>query len=379
MPSPSDTASAATRASDAAGLWPASTRPAPLDSTLTPARAVPSAGTAAAASGAAFDVCRGALALRALLAVNGAVVLAVMAGTDSSEQAMGVLGPAIAAALTGTLAWLALVCALRRPLARQGRVARTLLPLLLGAVLALAACLPMFWLQLLEPRPLRLMALPLIGAALAGVLMLWLQWREGQRMPADARARLAELQSRIRPHFLFNTLNTAVSLVRIDPPRAEAVLEDLAELFHVALADTEGGSGSVTLASELALAKRYLAIEQLRFGERLRLEWQLEPAAEVARLPPLVLQPLLENAVRHGVEPAELGGTVRVRTRVRLGRVEITVDNTVGASASRPGHGLALANVRERLRLLHDLDAQFDVERTPGRHRVRITVPLAAA
>jgi len=378
MPRQPDTASAAQHAGDSAGLWPASTRPAALDSTLAPAQHSPSAGTGAA-SGAAFDVCRGALALRALLAVNGAVVLAVMAGTDSIEQAMGVLGPAIAAALAGTLAWLALVCALSRPISRLGRTARIGLPLLLGGVLALAACAPMFWLQLLEPRPLRLVALPLIGSALAGMLMLWLQWREGQRMPADARARLAELQSRIRPHFLFNTLNTAVALVRIDPPRAEAVLEDLAELFHVALADNEAGSGSVTLASELALAQRYLAIEQLRFGERLRLEWQLDPAAEVARLPPLVLQPLLENAVRHGIEPSEAGGTVRVRTRARLGRVEITVDNTVGDSASRPGHGLALANVRERLRLLHDLDAQFDVERSRGRHRVRIIVPLAAA
>ena len=98
--------------------------------------------------------------------------------------------------------------------------------------------------------------------------------------------------------------------------------------------------------------------------------------AHGARWPPLVLQPLLENAVRHGIEPAEAGGLVRVRTRTRLGRAEITIDNTVRGSASRPGHGLALANVRERLRLLHDLDAQFDVRQGNGRFRVRIVVPL---
>ena len=144
----------------------------------------------------------------------------------------------------------------------------------------------------------------------------------------------------------------------------------------MALADSYGPSGSVTLGSELDLARRYLAIETLRFGERLKLEWQLDAAADLARLPPLVLQPLLENAVRHGVEPAEAGGQVRVRTRVRLGRVEITIDNTVSGAASQPGHGLALANVRERLRLLHDLDAQFDVHRAKGRYRVRIVVPL---
>jgi len=363
-----DTVPAALNATEGVSAWPSSS--------TQPAASAESAQSAT--SGAAFDVCRGALALRALLAVNGAVLLAVMAGADTTEQALAALGPAVAAALAGTLAWLALVCALRRPLVRLAPVSRGAALMALGAVLAPLACAPLFWLQLLEPRPLRLVALPLIGAALALAMALWLQWREGQRTPADAKARLAELQSRIRPHFLFNTLNTAVSLVRTDPVRAEGVLEDLAELFRVALADSGNRSGSVTLASELELARRYLAIETLRFGERLRLEWQLDPQADAARLPPLVLQPLLENAVRHGVEPAEAGGLVRVRTRAQLGRVEITIDNTMSGGASRPGHGLALANVRERLRLLHDLDAQFDVHQGDGRYRVRIVVPLGS-
>lgn len=360
---PAQTATAAPDTTAEASLWPAPTRPADL--TARPG----------AASGAAFDVCHGALALRALLAVNGAVLLAVLAGADGWPQALATFGPAMTASLIGTLAWLAAVCALRRPLAALRTPPRMTALMLLGALLAPLACAPMFWLQLLEPTPLRLLALPLIGAGLALVLALWLQWREGQRMPADARARLLELQSRIRPHFLFNTLNTAVSLVRTDPARAEGVLEDLAELFRVALAD--GGGDASTLGSELELARRYLAIETLRFGERLRIEWQLDPAAAAARLPPLVLQPLVENAVRHGVEPAEQGGTLRVRTRARLGRAEITIDNTRSGAASRPGHGLALANIRERLRLLHDIDAQFDVQQNQTRFRVRIIVPLS--
>jgi two-component system sensor histidine kinase AlgZ len=154
------------------------------------------------------------------------------------------------------------------------------------------------------------------------------------------------------------------------------VLEDLAELFRVAL--ESGGSGTTTLASEIDLAQRYLAIESLRFGDRLRLQWQLDPAADPARLPPLALQPLLENAVRHGVEPAEAGGLVRVRTRAQLGRAEIVIDNSLpdGSAAPNPGHGVALANVRERLRLLHDLDAQFEAGPYNGRWRVRIVVPI---
>jgi two-component system sensor histidine kinase AlgZ len=365
MTSLPDTVPAALKTSDSTSLWPpsSSTRPGSRD------------GDEVVASGAAFDVCRGALALRALLAVNGAVLLAVLASTGSAEQALATLGPAVSVSLIGTLFWLALLCAMRRTLVRLRPPARTATMMALGAVLAPLACVPMFWLQLLEPQPLRLLALPLIGAALALAMALWLQWREGQRMPADARARLAELQSRIRPHFLFNTLNSAVALVRTDPARAEGVLEDLAELFRAALADG-GGSSSVTLGSELELAQRYLAIEQLRFGERLHLEWQLDASADGARLPPLVLQPLLENAVRHGIEPTERGGLIRVRTRARLGRAEITIDNTVGDMPSRPGHGLALANVRERLRLLHDLDAQFEVQRADGRFRVKIAVPL---
>src|SRR5204863_2075723 len=114
-------------------------------------------------------------------------------------------------------------------------------------------------------------------------------------------ARLAGRQWRIRPPFLFTTLRTAMALVRVDPRRAEDLLADLAELFRVAL---DAGGDAVTLAHEIELARRYLEIEQARFGERLLVRWELDEAAAAAKLPPLLLQPLLENAVRHGIEPA---------------------------------------------------------------------------
>jgi two-component system sensor histidine kinase AlgZ len=213
----------------------------------------------------------------------------------------------------------------------------------------------------------------LAGAALAAALFQWLHLRAKATLPAETTARLAELQSRIRPHFLFNTLNTALTLVRLDPVRAEGVLEDLAELFRGALTDA---GDAVTLADEVELARRYLAIEQIRFGSRLSVEWSLEEPAGAARVPPLLLQPLVENAVRHGVEPAPEGGTIRVKTRVRHGRVVVSIANTVPSAPSRPGHGIALKNVRERLRLMHDVAAQFDVHSGPDVFRVQIVVPL---
>jgi len=352
------------------------TAPAPLSTLSTLEPPVGSLRAGREHDGAAFDVCHGALALRALVAVNGAVLIGVLVATETWVQAVAAVGPALAVSLPANLLWLGLICTLRRPLAALPPAGRLAALMALGAALAWAAWWPVSLLGMLDPAPLRALALPLAGAALALPLALWLQARERARTPADAGARLAELQSRIRPHFLFNTLNTAISLVRSDPLRAEGLLEDLAELFRVAL--ESGGSGTTTLASEIDLARRYLAIEALRFGERLEVQWQLDPAADAARLPPLALQPLLENAVRHGIEPAELGGIVRVRTRLQLGRAEVMIDNSLPASASlpNPGHGLALANVRERLRLLHDLDAQFESGPHNGRWRVRIVVPI---
>jgi two-component system sensor histidine kinase AlgZ len=197
--------------------------------------------------------------------------------------------------------------------------------------------------------------------------------RSKGRMPADTSARLAELQSRIRPHFLFNTLNSAIALVRAEPAKAEALLEDLSDLFREALNDS---GEPVRLAQEIELAHRYLAIEQVRFGERLRVQWLLDPAADDAKLPPLLLQPLVENAVRHGVEPSALGADVRISTQRRGSIVVIKVINTVPNGQGQRGQGLALRNVRERLDLLHDVQGQFRCGLKAGVYQVRMEVPI---
>ena len=214
------------------------------------------------------------------------------------------------------------------------------------------------------------------GALLSALLVAGLILRARARAPATTTARLAELQARIRPHFLFNTLNSAIALVRAEPAQAEALLEDLSDLFRHAL--VEQGE-TATLGEEIQLAQRYLAIEQVRFGERLRVQWLLDPNADGAHLPPLLLQPLVENAVKHGVEPSRHGGKLRIATQRRGDRVVVRITNTLPAphegSTSTRGHGIALDNVRARLALLLDVQAQFSTKVKNGLYQVRISIP----
>jgi len=318
-------------------------------------------------------VCHVGVVLRALLFVH---VIAAVAVTFRSATLQGwllLLATASAGALPAVLAWLLLTCATKRLLAALPVAWQWIVLTAAGAVCAMLGT----WLAGL-PGPdavvlPNMVAPALAGASVAAAMVYWLRIRVQALPPVQVAARLAELQSRIQPHFLFNTLNTALALVRLDPARAEGVLEDLAELFRGAL--SESGEPA-TLGEEVELAKRYLAIEQIRFGSRLQAQWELDEHAAAARVPALLLQPLVENAVRHGIEPCAEGGWIRVRTRVRLGRAEVLIVNSVPPEGSRPGNGMALANVRERLRLTHDVAAQFEARREGSEFRVQIMVPL---
>jgi two-component system sensor histidine kinase AlgZ len=269
------------------------------------------------------------------------------------------------------MAWLLLACLAKRLLARLRPGLQYVLAALLGATAALYGC-GLLALTNLLPNPPWL-ASAFSGMVLSSVLVAGLVLRAKGRAPADTAARLTELQSRIRPHFLFNTLNSAIALVRAEPAKAEALLEDLSDLFRHALMDQ---GESVTLADEIALARRYLAIESVRFADRLQVEWSLDPAADGARLPPLLLQPLVENAVRHGVEPSATGAHLRISTQRRGGVVVIKVSNTLPGGPGPAGSGLALRNVRERLALLHDLEGQFRSGEKDGLFQVRMEVPV---
>jgi len=317
-----------------------------------------------------FDACQLGVVVRAVLFVEAVGAIGAMFGAATPLDWLLRLSVLTAATLPATLAWLIVACTLKRWLGRWPEPAQFAAGMALGALAGLYGCGMLALAGLTDDSPW--IASATAGAALAAALVAALVLRARGRTPAATAARLSELQSRIRPHFLFNTLNSAIALVRAEPAKAETLLEDLSDLFRHALIDQ---GESVTLADEIALAQRYLAIEQVRFGDRLQLEWSLDPRAGQARLPPLLLQPLVENAVRHGVEPSEAGATVRISTQRRGSVVLIKVTNTVPSGAGAPGHGVALENVRDRLRLLHDVQGQFRSGLVDGVYQVRIEVP----
>lgn len=318
-----------------------------------------------------FDACHVGVILRAVLFVEAVMSVGAMFAAASAADWLLRVSVLSGAALPATLVWLIVGCSLKQLLARLPPAAQQGFGMALGALAGVYGCAVMALIGFAGPAPW--VASAFAGAALAAALVAGLVLRAKGRMPADTAARLSELQARIRPHFLFNTLNSAIALVREDPARAEMILEDLSDLFRHALMDP---GEFVTLEEEVMLARRYLEIEQVRFGDRLQVEWSLDPSAGSARVPPLVLQPLVENAVKHGVEPSAAGAQVKVSTQRRSGTVVIKVTNTVPAGQGRPGHGVAQDNVRDRLRLLHDVQGQFQAVLKDGIYQVRMEVPV---
>ena len=331
----------------------------------------PEPGGPASVPALLFDACHVGVALRAVLFVELVVGVGAMFGVDTFFGWVSRVSFLTGAALPGTLAWLIAACGLKNLIALMRPILQHAAGVALGAAAGLGGCAMLYMAGWQEPVPW--LASACAGALLAALLVLALRWRQRSKAPAQTKARLNELQARIRPHFLFNTLNSAIALVRAEPARAEALLEDLSDLFRHAL--VEQGE-AVTLADEIALAQRYLAIEHVRFGDRIQVEWSLDAAAATAKLPPLLLQPLVENAVKHGVEPSASGAQIRISTERRGSRVVIKVINTMPAGQGESGSGLALENVRDRLSLLHDVQCQFDCVMRDGMFQVRIEVPL---
>jgi two-component system sensor histidine kinase AlgZ len=219
----------------------------------------------------------------------------------------------------------------------------------------------------------------LIGAIVGAIALRYFyvthQWR--RNVEREARSRVEALQARIRPHFLYNSMNTIAALTRSDPERAEAAVEDLADLFRVNLQEARP---ETTLAEELEVARTYERIERLRLGARLSVDWDLADVPADALVPSLMLQPLIENAIYHGIERLPGGGAVTIGARLPDARsLELTVANPrvpEGTARGRSGNRLALQNIRERLALAYPGESALDAREDGERFVVRVRLPL---
>jgi len=331
---------------------------------------------------------------RAVLAV---VLIAALLALVLSLARHSVGGPfwidlarTLAYLLGAVLLCAAVLCKLRPWLARQTprRAALSALALMVGTVALVSEAV--YWLGALAanrsgvassifPASHAAFVLPnLLIAAIVGALTLRYfyvadEWRRSVEL--EARARIRALQARIRPHFLFNSMNTIAALTRSDPARAEEAIEDLADLFRFNLRDAQG---QISLRQELEVARIYQRIEQLRLGERLHVRWKVADLPARALMPSLLLQPLLENAIGHGVEPLPEGGTVTVQGRTVGETVEIEVSNPVPPERrpARSGHRIALDNIRQRLELAYPGRSAVEVDDAGDTFRVRLRFPL---
>ena len=309
--------------------------------------------------------------LRVLLGVNGLALLAALVQAGDIDKWLGGYLQMAAIVEPLLLAELGLLSLARNVLWR--------LPLRLGQACVVGLAGVLAAVLFLYARSLSLVEAGvaaravLLAMATAALLLAYFELRSRALSPAQAEARLAALNARIRPHFLFNSLNAVLSLIRARPQQAEAALESLSDLFRAAMRDP---GELVSLADEIDLGRQYLELEKLRLGERLHVDWQLAGVPMDLPIPPLMLQPLLENAVYHGIEPSPEEGTVTVAIQVAGEELRIVISNpTAGQLQHAAGNQMALANIRERLALYYDLEARLETEVGDHRYDVRITLP----
>jgi len=217
-----------------------------------------------------------------------------------------------------------------------------------------------------------------IALCVCGVLLAYFGLRAKALSPAIAESRLQALQARIRPHFLFNSINAVLSLVRSDPKQAETALLDMADLFRVLMRDNRD---LVPLADEIELCRQYLGLEKLRLTDRLQVEWHLNNMPGDALVPPLVLQPLLENAVYHGIEPSSVPGVVSINIFCKGGDIHAILRNPYQAAGGRhhAGNKMALGNIRERLKLHFDAEGTLESRVRDATYEVHIRMPYRTA
>ena len=318
------------------------------------------------------NFCHLGVNLRIALTVEAALAASVIARVADGAAFRDEFIALSALAQPALLLSLMTLCALSRWLRSQPY------PLGVALTLLVATGVPLLlanWMDSLLPDVARLPLWTLAGfvLALSIGLLAYFNLRARALSPAISEARLQALQARIRPHFLFNSLNAVLSLVRSDPRHAERALEDLADLFRALMSDSRQ---LVALEDEIRLTRAYLELEQLRLGDRLRVLWHIEKMPGDALIPPLLIQPLAENAVYYGIEPEREPGEISVNIYRSQDRVHVVVKNPLTSDVThRKGNGIALDNIRERLLLHFDLDATLKAEPLGAVYQVHISFP----
>lgn len=284
-----------------------------------------------------------------------------------------------------TLVCMALLCTIRRWLARlnnnivAGLITYMLILLVTGVVTELAWHLNDSILSISPAKATRhqlflwrnLGMTAIISAIVLRYFYIQYHWKKETEALSAARAQA--LQARIRPHFLFNSMNTIASLIRFQPEKAEQMVLDFADLFRASLADAKT---IVTFKEELTLCQQYLDIEALRLGERLQVVWQLENIPDEALLPPLSLQPLLENAVYHGIQPLPQGGTITISGSFDGQSIHINITNPLAETLShKPGHRMAQDNIQQRLQILYGTQAKLLTQQQANTYHVTVNFP----
>jgi two-component system sensor histidine kinase AlgZ len=314
------------------------------------------------------------VAARILVGVNLGAFVAAAIRSNSFSQLVGEFLEIALVVEPVLIAGLALLSMASRWLAR--------LPYLIGLATVAAMVLILtagaaFLRASVDAAPLGIVRAGAFALLTTAVLAGYFHLRSRAFSPALSEARLQALQARIRPHFLFNTLNAVLSLIRKDARRAEAAIEDLAELYRMVMADAKN---LTTLARELDLTRQYLNLEQLRLGERLVVDWQTADAPRDALVPPLLLQPLVENAVYHGIEPGVEPGTIVIAIRREKDRVHVKLTNPYHPDYQhRQGNRIALVNIRERLALHFDVEGVLESGVKGSSYEIRMTMPYRRA
>lgn len=318
------------------------------------------------------DFCNLGTWLRILLGVNGMALAAALQGSRQLGSVPGTFVELAAYVEPITFGSLVMLCGGSRWLAPLAPLQRALAALLAALACASATA---FLLAPLDDGQASLPRLWLLTALAVLLLLAWFDLAARAHAPAVAEARLMALTARIRPHFLFNSLNAVLGVIRSDPRRAETALEELAELFRNLMQDNRD---LVPLSAEIALSRQYLDLERLRLGDRLQVRWDVDACPPDALVPPLMLQPLLENAVYHGIEPLGEPGEIQVHLACREDRLSVEIANPCGTTEAgnhHAGNRMALDNIRERLALFFDLEGSLTTETADGRFLVRIELP----